>query len=957
MKKILGLLLAFGMVAFASAKVNFPYPQEKAYKHGTYQSGISAKVKARFKAFYDALYFEQGDYARIGFDDPSYTVSEGIGYGMIMLVYFSDNTTSYQSQFDKLWAYYNKYLNNNGLMHWKINGFGGVAEQNGATDADEDVAFALAMAYYQFGDEKYKTAAESLIAKIRSYEFETSGLHRPGDAWNSERNPSYVSPAEYEVFKSFDNANFWSSAISANYTLLKNNQNSSSGLPTDWSDDNGNPGRAGEYGYDAARAPWRWAWSYAWYGHGDASALLSKLALWVNGKNSASDLKIPMNANGSGGQFSNSTAVGPLTCALMYSNSYATKLSSFTTSLLNNSGEAYFSAAMQVLTGLLISGNMQNFAEMATSNSSSSAGGSATSSSSFSSSSQVAGTTSVIDDFEDGNNIANTGLDDYWYAFTDVGNDGLSSIQNEKEGSDYQVVSASYANGSDYGAGIKGILLNQGGNENEPYVTLGLNVADGLAGCKTFTYDYKGAAHNFKVVMKGDEEGALTGYAYHQSSEVALTSWGSTSISVGTGLQQPSWAKLKPALDISKVIKIQWEVKGAKGDKGKAPSPNYLYVDNFACDGMSIVPVVIPDEESSSSVGGTSSSSGKSSSSISGTSSSSVGGISSSSEGGSSASIGAPGVIDDVEDGDGQAFSGGYWFAYTDKGDNGASTIGNDTDADGGYVMVADGTNGTDYVVGMNGILLSKGGNANDPYVAMGLNLTLENMASNLSTCSEISYDYKGAAHNFKVVMAGDPKGELTGYDRHFVAVDASTGWTTATISWSALKQNGWGKSVTLDKTKVSAFHWEVKGSTSVDYLYVDNFTCVGLNVADIALSSSSAKENSSSSAYNPYNPYNPYSSSAYNPYNPYDPYGIAETQLHSGLKVSMAGSVLNVTVERAGLVKVHVFDMMGHAIESHVENMAAGTYGHSLANLSKGAYIVRVQQGSEQKVIRTQVR
>ena len=127
----------------------------------------------------------------------------------------------------------------------------------------------------------------------------------------------------------------------------------------------------------------------------------------------------------------------------------------------------------------------------------------------------------------------------------------------------------------------------------------------------------------------------------------------------------------------------------------------------------------------------------------------------------------------------------------------------------------------------------NKGGNTNDPYVAMGLNLTLENMASNLSTCSEISYDYKGAAHNFKVVMAGDPKGELTGYDRHFVAVDASTGWTTATISWSALKQNGWGKSVILDKTKVSAFHWEVKGSTSVDYLYVDNFTCVGLNVTD----------------------------------------------------------------------------------------------------------------------------
>ena len=547
-------------------------------------------------------------------------------------------------------------------------------------------------------------------------------------------------------------------------------------------------------------------------------------------------------------------------------------------------------------------------------------------------------------------------MDDVWYAFTDVNDKGTSTISNTKNTDGYVVVSASAAaKSSKFGAGLTGIVLKKGSNAYAPYVSLGVNINDGLAGCKTLTYDYKGAGHNLKAITSGDEKGALSEYNYHKKTLDSSSFWKTASVPVGDLTQESGWGK-SFELFAANVVQLQWEVKGNNAGT-QQPAYNYLYIDNLACDGMSFVPVVIPDEKSSSSGGGTSSSSGKSSSSISGTSSSSVGGTSSSSVGGSSASTGAPGVIDDVEDGDGQAFSGGYWFAYTDKGDKGASIIGNDTDTDGGYVMVADGSNGTNYVVGMNGIQLNKGGNTNDPYVAMGLNLTLENMASNLSTCTEISYDYKGAAHNFKVVMAGDPKGELTDYDRHFKLEPTSTSWTKATISWSDLKQNGWGKSVTLDKTKVSAFHWEVKGSTSVDYLYVDNFTCVGLNVGDIALSSSSAKENSSSSAYNPYNPYNPYSSSAYNPYNPYDPYGIAETQLHSGLKVSMAGSVLNVTVERAGLVKVHVFDMMGHAIESHVENMAAGTYGHSLANLSKGAYIVRVQQGSEQKVIRTQVR
>ena len=1230
MKKILGLLLALGIVATAAAKVNFPYPQEKAYAHGIYQSGVSAKVKARFLDFYSALYKEQGDYARIGFDDVNYTVSEGIGYGMIMMVYFSDNTTSYQTQFDKLWAYYNKFLNGNGFMHWKIRGFDSVDQENGATDADEDVAFALAMAYYQFGDEKYKTAASSLIAKIRSYEFETSGLHKPGDMWNSERNPSYVSPAEYEVFKSFDNANFWSSAIAANYTLLKNNQNGSSGLPTDWSNDNGNPSRNTNYGYDAARAPWRWAWSYAWYGHSDASTLLSKLASWVNGKSSASELKIPMDYSGSTGSDNNSTAVGPLTCALMYNSSYATKLSSFTTSLLNMSGEIYFSAAMQVLTGLLISGNMQNFAAMTPGEtSSSSVAGSSTSTTSGSST-----VTSVIDDFEDGNNIANTNLEDYWYAFTDKEDKGASFFTNGKnEDGEFIVVSSDYANSSDYGVGITGIRLDQGSNENEPYVTIGLNVMDGLAGCKTFSYDYEGAAHNFKVVMEGDEEGALTGYAYHQSAEVALSSWGSTSISVSTGLQQPSWAKLKPDLDISKVIKVQWEVKGDK--KGTQPSPNYLYIDNFACDGMSIVPVVVPDEESSASettssetvevssssfenptcedgetasagtltmlcvegewtvvaassssatpaagsamiddvedgdgqafTGGfwfaytdvndkgssiitnspdddggyvvvlpgtngtenmvgltgislvqgsnknepyvslglniteedaandftscteisydymgaahnfkaimkgdakgelteynrhastqsssttwttatlswdnlkqaadwgttvsldkslltafhwevkgdkngtqpspnylyidnlqckgmnivpvTSSSSEEvveSSSSeesttsecedgqeihvgsaalkcvegkwtdISVGSSSSAGG-SSSSEGGSSASTGAPGVIDDMEDGDNQAFSGGYWFVYNDANDKGQSSFGNALDGKD-YVVVFDGTNGSNYMVGMKDVSLVQGGNENEPYVAMGVNITDEKKANNLASCTEISYDYIGAAHNFKAIMAGDETGGLTGYNRHSKVVSASTTWTKATIDWSALSQaTGWGKTLTLDKTKITAFHWEIKGDKngtqpSPNYLYVDNFTCTGLDVAALASSSSSSQPTSSSS----YNPYLPTSSSSY------DPWAIGAVQVRGGLKVSMSGSTLNVTVERAGLVKVNVFDMMGHAIESHVENLSAGTYGHSLANLSKGAYIVRVQQGSEQKVIRTQVR
>lgn len=376
-KRFLLLILMFAVTS-ALATVNFPYPQEKAYANGTYVSGKSATLKTKFQNFLSNYYEESGDLARIKFDDGSSTVSEGIGYGMLMMVYFSDNSTSYQSHFDKLWKYYNSFLNSHGLMNWKISGFSSAVGENAATDAEFDVALALIMAYYQFGDEKYKTDASALIAKIRQYEMESNGLHKPGDAWNTYRNPSYVSPAAFELFKQFDNASFWSTALTVNYTLLKNNQNSSTGLPSGWSDDYGNPvsGNTGyiAYDYDAPRAPWRWAMSYLWYGHSDAASLLSKLSSWVSGQ-SVSSLKVPMGLDGGSAAatgYSNATAIGPLTCSMLYSSNYKSKLSTNTTSLLSKGKESYFNDAMQILSGLLLTGNMQNLATLSPTSSSSS---------------------------------------------------------------------------------------------------------------------------------------------------------------------------------------------------------------------------------------------------------------------------------------------------------------------------------------------------------------------------------------------------------------------------------------------------------------------------------------------------------------------------------------------------------------------------------------------------------
>ena len=382
-------LILIGALAAASltmGAVKFPYPQAHAYEHASNIADIwncagqtaSSMLLNQFETYLKSYYEENGDKARIKFDNKNETVSEGIGYGMILCVYFSSNTKSYQSQFDKLWNYYKANLDGNGVMNWKISGFGGAVGTGGATDAEEDVAFALAMAYYQFGDSKYKTAAADLIGKMRSSEFSSNGMHKLGDQWDNYKNPSYVSPAAYEIYKLFDsNASFWDQAISTNYNLLLKNRNSSTGIPSGWADNGsyspivGNNGyNFAGYDYDAVRAPWRWAWSYAWYGHSQAKDLSEKLAKWVNNK-PFGQLYINMKTDGSinssgepcksNGCQANGSSIGSLSSVLVIDDQYHDKLNANYAALMSQQ-QGYFHSNLRLLTGLLMSGNFQNFA-------------------------------------------------------------------------------------------------------------------------------------------------------------------------------------------------------------------------------------------------------------------------------------------------------------------------------------------------------------------------------------------------------------------------------------------------------------------------------------------------------------------------------------------------------------------------------------------------------------------
>src|SRR5574344_975742 len=93
------------------------------------------------------------------------TVSEGIGYGMLITLFQGD-----WDAFNRLWIYSQAYRNSayasgRGLMPWLTASFSwDIPDESSATDADLDIATSLILAYYMSGNTAYLNDALTLIA-------------------------------------------------------------------------------------------------------------------------------------------------------------------------------------------------------------------------------------------------------------------------------------------------------------------------------------------------------------------------------------------------------------------------------------------------------------------------------------------------------------------------------------------------------------------------------------------------------------------------------------------------------------------------------------------------------------------------------------------------------------------------------------------------------------------------
>jgi endo-1,4-beta-D-glucanase Y len=384
MRKIFTLTLAFCATLSASAQINSGSPAKPFNSTTGYANGImptnlpsggaygksqdAANAYNSWKSRFVSTCSGKG--SRVLYDDGSSTVSEGIGYGMLLSAYAGD-----KALFDALWQFYKASVDGNNLMNWKYSSCTGVSGGGSATDADLDAAMALIVAADQWPSATspytYKTEASNIIAKIRAVDV-TANQFNNGDSWNNSdcRNPSYQAPAYARMFKTIETgqASFWDGVASGSSSLVISNRNATTGLVNNWCTSSGaSNGCNGDnnYGFDANRNPWRMTVDVLWNGSATATAgadICGKLANWA--KNYAANFSGPLPQNAANPSVGPNTGGSYSTFGLPFmaaGSTYQTSLNTAYTAIVTNgiygNNDTYFNSSIRCLTLFTMTGN------------------------------------------------------------------------------------------------------------------------------------------------------------------------------------------------------------------------------------------------------------------------------------------------------------------------------------------------------------------------------------------------------------------------------------------------------------------------------------------------------------------------------------------------------------------------------------------------------------------------
>lgn len=227
------------------------------------------------------------------------TVSDGIGYGMLLALFNADDDA-----FHRLWNYSRAFRDYANVkltprivysFHWSP------VDENSSTGADLDVATALILMYRKTGNALYLQDALRIASAIWDEEVdESTHLLAPGnDDWRNGPVHSLgrFSPVALRLFAEVDPAHDWTAVLDAMYAYLQLVQSRGTGVLPNWSKANGDTAASPDgffdlngkeapylFGKEASFAVWRLAWDWHWFQDSRAGAALSALNLFISGK-------------------------------------------------------------------------------------------------------------------------------------------------------------------------------------------------------------------------------------------------------------------------------------------------------------------------------------------------------------------------------------------------------------------------------------------------------------------------------------------------------------------------------------------------------------------------------------------------------------------------------------------------------------------------------------------------
>ena len=239
-----------------------------------------------------------------GKDEPNYstTVSEGQGYGMMIMPMMAGHDPEAQMIFDGLWAFARAHPSeiDPRLMDWNVPNPEGNAS---AFDGDADIAYGLLLADSQWGSDgrvNYKAEAVKMIGGILASTIgRESHLPMLGDWVNvGEAQYNQYTPrssdfmlANFRAFGKATNDPVWDDVVLQSQNIMMGIQNGYStktGLLPDFIV-NGEPAPPyflenstdGSYNYNAGRDPWRVGMDALLHDDPTSRAIVQKISRWI----------------------------------------------------------------------------------------------------------------------------------------------------------------------------------------------------------------------------------------------------------------------------------------------------------------------------------------------------------------------------------------------------------------------------------------------------------------------------------------------------------------------------------------------------------------------------------------------------------------------------------------------------------------------------------------------------